>query len=314
MQFFTTFAILRGKSVGTVKVEPVSSTNKTEPEDEKPDNPNVIVKQQPPADDYENDPEAGPSGLQTEGARINENKDLRMRQYRNDSSDDDSSDEREMASAIWRPQQSFRFSRNDDDSGDTRYSSHSWRFDHSTINEPVPIEVAPPPSNHTDEVIDLSENDSVQSSMQQMQKAPTNANRSLEVLTAPDLQLDWLSDSSSDTEIIQIRSRTPELINVEDVGFLKSNLNSSNASNDLPPIDLTVSDDEETTFLSDDNQDNANEVPTIDARIRRYSEILPARPLNCYRPLRSSNYHEDDRTERYVLIKNSFFYINCKMC
>lgn len=302
---FSIFVISRGKSVGTVKVEPVSSTNKNE--DEKPDL-NVIVKQQALTDDYENDPEAGPSGLQTDGIRCNENKTARMRQYQNDSSDDDSSDEREMASAIWRPQQSFRFSRNDDDSGDTRYSNNSWRFDHSTNNEPVPSEVAPPqlpqppppppppPSNHTDEIIDLSENDSVQSSMN-AQKAPTNANRSLEVLTAPDLQLDWLSDSSSDTEIIQIRSRTPEF-NADDLGYLKSNLNSSNASSDLPAIDLTVSDDEETTFLGDDHPDITDESPNIEARDRRYSEILPARPLNCYRPLRSSTYHEDDRNDR----------------
>lgn len=239
-----------------VKEEPVSSTNGDSNEDEQQsvdmivDTANVIIKRQPtprpptPNDDFENDPEAGPSGLQTEPMRrrsIQNNG--RLLRYQNDSSsDDDSGDER---AAMWRPQEPYRFNRNDEDSGDTRYSSQSWRYDLPPVNEPqVNVsETAPSANNQPEEVIDLSENESVHSNAAHIQQ-PANATRSLEVLTAPDLQLDWLSDSSSDNEIVcTIRPQSPDRSAA--LNFTQSNLNTSQAQNDLLAIDLTVSDDDD---------------------------------------------------------------------
>lgn len=235
-----------------VKEEPVSSTNEDEEQsaDVQTDTANVIIKQQPrpqppQIDDFENDPEAGPSGLQTEQLRTIENDGRRLLRYQNDtSSDDESGDER---AAIWRPQDSYRFNRNDEDSGDTRYSGQSWRYTLPTVNEPqVNIsDIAPSTSNQSEEVIDLSENESVHSNA--VNNPPTNADRSLDVLSAPDLQLDWMSDTSSDNEIVcTIRPPTPDRNAA--LNFTQSNLNTSHAKNDLPAIDLTASDDEETTY------------------------------------------------------------------
>lgn len=251
-------------------------------------NPNVIVKQQPAADDFENDPEAGPSGLQNESVRINEIENRPIRGYPIDSSDDDTGDEREMASALWRPPP-FRYSRIDDDSGDTRdtrYSNQSWRFDQTTINEPPSLSEDVPSArdDQIDDVVDLIDNDVTQSA----QIPPVT--RSHEVLTAPDLQLDWASDSSSDTEIIYtIRPRTP------DASVDNPQPNPLLASNELQAIDLTASDDEETSFT----RNTSNESPSMRQRDRVYGEMLPTRRiLPQYGSMRSSSYHEDDRNDR----------------
>lgn len=275
---------------------------------------NVIIKQQrsspeqapppPPlqaTNDFENDPEAGPSGLQTEQMRSNENDGRRLLRYENDSSsDDDSGDER---AATWRPQESYRFNRNDEDSGDTRFSNQSWRYDSRAANEPqVHIEVAPSASNQSEEVIDLSENESVQSNAVS-HNPPANATRNLEVLTAPDLQLDWLSDSSSDNEIVcTIRPQTPDRIAA--LNFTQPNLSTSQAPNDSPAIDLTVSDDEEATHsrVYCAGQPGCTRSQSSGERMRLLYEnhhnrlasiYLRSRPTN-----RSPNFHNEQRGDR----------------
>lgn len=297
-----------------VKKEPVSSTNEDEQQrnvDEQPDIANVIVKQQPstqllppppppppplPNDDFENDPEAGPSGLQTEQMRSVESDGRRLLRYRNDSSsDDDSGDERV---AMWRPPESYRINRNDEDSGDTRYSNQSWRYDLPAVNEPqVNIsDIAPSTSNQSEEVIDLSENESVHSNV-----PPTDATRSLEVLTAPDLQLDWLSDSSSDNEIVcTIRPQSPDRNAA--LNFTQSNLNTTHATNDLPAIDLTVSDDEETTYPREFSNGQTVAGSRANERMSLLYENHHHRLANFYRrnrcSIRPQHFNNEQRNDR----------------
>lgn len=288
-----------------VKEEPVSSTNDEHHQqqqqqqhdeaqhDEKPTiagNSNVTVKQPPANDDFENDPEAGPSGLQNEHSRNRENDNRYFGMYIDSSDTEDSVDEREMSSTLWRPQPAFRFSRIDDDSGDTRdtrYSNQSWRFDQTTMNEPphslsddIPIPLLPIPplpipvptarNVPANDVVDLVDSEITQS----VQNPPLN--RSHEVLTAPDLQLDWASDTSSDNEIIcTIPPQTLE-------------------SNNLPAIDLTGSDDEEAT----NSRNTSNESPSLRQPDRVYCEVIPTRRIPHYGSRRSSSYHEEDRNDR----------------
>lgn len=258
----------------------------------------MIVKQRPPSNDYENDPEAGPSGLQNEAVRNNTNNGQRMLQYQSDS-DDDSVDE--CASAMWRPQESYRFNRNEEDSGDTRFSNQSWRYEVPPINEaPVASDNAPPTSNQNDDIIDLSENESVHSNTE-LDAPPSNA-RSHEVLTAPDLQLDWTSDSSSDNEIVcTIRSQMPtDCSHDTALNLSQSNLNGSQATNDLPVIDLTVSDVEEYQFPI-----NINRPTIVSSRsglsrgfMNHHYRMSNMYYNRCRRPLRSPNFRSESRNER----------------
>lgn len=280
-----------------MKEEPVSSTNVDEQKsEERAENGNVIVKQRPPSNDFENDPEAGPSGLQTEAALSNTNVGRRLLQYQSDS-DDDSEDE--CASAMWRPQESYRFNRNEDDSGDTRFSNQSWRYDPPmpTNDAPVINDNAPSTSNQNDDIIDLSENESNQSN------APPSNARSLEVLTAPDLQLDWTSDSSSDNEIVcTIRSHMPsDRSHNTALNLSQSNLNGAQASNDEPVIDLTVSDVED--YHHTRNTTRPTIVSSRSSELSRGFMNHHYRMSNmyynrCRRPLRSPNFCSESRNER----------------
>lgn len=282
----------------------MSSTNSDEQRnDERIENANVIVKQQPPSVDFENDPEAGPSGLQglqMEPLRSNANDGHRMCRYHSDS-DDDSGDE--CASAMWRPQESYRFNR-EEDSGDTRFSNQSWRYGVPAANEtPSVSDIAPSTSNPADEVIDLSENESVQSNV--LNAAPSNAHRSLEVLTAPDLQLDWLSDSSSDNEIVcTIRSQSPEntALNLSQSNLTTLQVPNPIDSNHLPPIDLTASDEEDNLFASSDSGNGPTIVGSRSSGLARDFMNQHYRLTNmyyrCRRPLRSPNFRSESRNER----------------
>lgn len=302
-----------------VKEEPVSSTNVEAEQrtvDESPEIANVIIKQQrsspeqvppPPSsqpsqaiDDFENDPEAGPSGLQTEQTRSNENYGRRLIQYDSDATtEDESGDER---AAMWRPQESYRFNRNDEDSGDTRFSSQSWRYDLPAAIEPqVHLDIAPSASNQSEEVIDLSENESVHSNAA-THNPPANAPRNLEVLTAPDLQLDWLSDSSSDNEIVcTIRPQTPDRSAA--LNFTQPTLSISQA-NDLPAIDLTASDDEEATHprVYCAGQPGCTRPLSSGERMRLLYENRHNRIANIYLrnrlASRSPNFHNEQRGDR----------------
>lgn len=257
------FLLYRVKPSVRVKMETsdcggIARSSATPAERKSPDMPegaNLTVRQSsppPPASastaaasmNFENDPEAGPSGLQSASSNLENRRRLR---YHNSSSDDDSDGE---SANLWRPQEPYLYNRNADDSSDTRYSEQSWIYDRndipSTAAEPSSV-VCEPSSSSThkqmDEVIDLSENESLQSNTQNPLQNTNNENRSIEVLTAPDLQLDWLSDSSSDNEIVcTIRPKSPTApLNLTQ----STSSNPTNFSSVPTPIDLTISDDEE---------------------------------------------------------------------
>lgn len=318
-------AVVKTEPVSHVKVEPNSNTNEEQEgqqQDVKPvigENSNVIVMQQqkqqpstptptpspspssppsPPAfqpqqpDDFENDPEAGPSGLQQEPIGNTGNCVMvgqqQMRRY-NDSSDDDDDSGNERKMAMWRPPAAFRYSQTEDN---PRYviGQCRWRYDQADQapnNESDNFNDldAPQSASNTnnipaDEVIDLSENDSNET----VQNASTNvqSNCSHEVLTAPDLQLDWLSDSSSDNEIVC-------MIHDHNVKHSHSNESVVNGTNgEVPAIDLTVSDDEETSFRRENNSNRPWQ-----RNMMRDNSFLHYRSA-----MRSSSYHEDNRNDR----------------
>lgn len=315
-------AVVKTEPVSQVKEEPNSATNveqrpgKVEEEqqrDVKPligDNSNVIVMQQqpqqqqqaPPAplqqstDDFENDPEAGPSGLQRatpNGSTCNQQQTRRYPIDFSDDDDDESVDERE----IWRPPAAFRFARTQDD---PHFINDQWipydQDDQATNNDSsnfsdLAAQLANKNKNPTDEVIDLSENDSNAT----VQNAPTNEqqpNCSHEVLTAPDLQLDWLSDSSSDNEIVcTIHDRNASSATKKSQSSNVSVENDdSDVDDDVPAIDLTASDDEEISFARDDSSN----VPELAIRWSR--NILRNNfPHSHYRSLmRASSCHDDN--------------------
>lgn len=247
---------------------------------ERSESTNVRIKQPPRTDDFENDPEAGPSGLQAAPSRNNEKGIHRTLRYANDSSSDESGDEREVASAMWlNAQESYRFNRKENESGDARYFDHSCRFEPLNVNE-----ASASTSNQDDEIIELSENESVQSNVV-VQTTPAYQN--LEVLTAPDLQLDWASDTSSDNEIVcTIQPRSPDRDAA--LNFSRSNLNAQQAAaNDLPAIDLTASDDEESAFPQESNSPSLANF--------RYRNSSARHILSRF--LRS-NHHDEDRADR----------------
>lgn len=298
-------------------MEPVSSTNGQKEQSEEFEAPRKLEKiekferpensdqarNKPPiqTDDFENDPEAGPSGLQTEPRRSNHSKIVNMHRklrYQNDSSsDDDSADERdaqETASAMWlNSHESFRFNRKENESNDKNYFNPSFRFDQAI--EPS-NEASASANNQDDEVIELSENESVQSNVI-VETTPNGENRNLEVnlLTAPDLQLDWASDTSSDNEIVcTIRSRSP--VRSVALNLSRSNLNASQAETDLTAIDLTASDDEEANF----SHENITMLAPGEQFRSQFSHHLQElrRKLTYHRQLRSSIYPDDDRLDR----------------
>lgn len=316
-------AVVKTEPVSQVKEEPNSATiveqgpddddeEEQQQRDIKPsigENSNVIVMQQQPAQqqppplplqqstedfEIENDPEAGPSGLQRATPNDSNRNQKQPRRYPIDSSDDD--DAESVDERIWRPPAAFRFARTQEDA---HFITDQWipydQDDQATNNDSsnfsdLAVQSANKNKNPTEEVIDLSENDSnatVQnaSTDEQQQQEP---NCSHEVLTAPDLQLDWLSDSSSDNEIVCAihdlkATKKPQSSNVsvENGG--------GDSDVDVPAIDLTASDDEEISFARDDssNEPLAN----------RWSRHMLRNnfPHPHYRSLmRASSYHDDN--------------------
>lgn len=283
-----------------VKEEPVSSTNEQQNEENSETVNDNVVARQPPSTtvDFENDPEAGPSGLQTESVRNGMTNGHRMLRYHSDS-DDDSGDECANAT-MW-----HRFNRNEEDSGDTRFSTQSWGYDTQPIVNEVSLADAVPSAsnNQSEEIIDLSENESIQSNAP-LNDAPTNANRNIEVLTAPDLQLDWLSDSSSDNEIVcAIRPQTPNRSAAIDLS--QSNLNTIQTNNVLPlAIDLTASDEEENTRENNYLQSNAASRMNLYREYFRDQRISDLYNGRLRRSLRSPNFRIESRNDRTSASRN----------
>lgn len=308
-------AIVKTEPVLQVKEEPNAATNEEEGQQEvkqqdvKPlidEHSNVIVMQQQqpqqqqqqlqqPTDDFENDPEAGPSGLQRSTPIGNSGNCSQptMRRYPNDSSDDDdneSDDERE----IWRPPAAFRSSRR----YSPRFTNDHWipYDDQATNNDSsnfsdLAVQSTSKSKNPTDEVIDLSENDSNAT----VQNAPINEQeppiRSHEVLTAPDLQLDWLSDTSSDNELVcTIHDRNVSVAKKSQPSSNVSVDESSDSDDDVPAIDLTASDDEDNAHAREDSSNgpswSRNTWMRVNLTRPRYRSLM-----------RLSSYHDDNNRD-----------------
>lgn len=212
--------------IENVKEEPVSSTNGQESEsesiDEKPTNLSVLIKEQPPTNDYVNDPEAGPSGIKCEPNRPAHTETIDQFIYPTSVYSDDSDDEALQSTVFWNRRK-------------------AWKA--TAPNPDVEINVQSTDSPAV-EVIDLSETEPASSNDTEQSETNNNNNNNnknsvMEILTLPDLQLDWASDSSSEDEIHTISNALPDEL---EFNLLR---NVVQLADDLPPIDLTVSDDEE---------------------------------------------------------------------
>lgn len=216
----------------TVKDEPVSSTSgpesETESQDEKPPTLNVTIKQQHTRNDYVNDPEAGPSGIKRESTRS------KMFEIKNPFDYSDESDD-ETPLSMWNRQQ-------------------SWKTENNELSDVVPNNVQ---SNQTVEIINLIDNEATTSN----DTESSNKNSSdMEILTLPELQLDWASDSSDEDEI-------PSIPNHE---YKSTQLAQSQLDNGLPAIDLTLSDDDDGHNVDHDEPNNRTE-PGVR---HRYSDLF----------------------------------------
>lgn len=247
--FFDTFS---ENLVDNVKVEPVSSTNSHESDnescDEKPTNLSVLIKQQEPNTEYKNDPEAGPSGIKCEPTTSKSTTENRNQfNYFSDDSDDESS----QPSLFWRRPLNALNSHND-----TIASVGNSNLQSATNKSPIVVI----------NLIDNEPNSSNDGNEQTTQESKKN-NSAIDVLTLPDLQLDWASDSSSEDEI-RIRTVTPPRPRrFAAMRAIKStdNLMRPDPSEDepsvLPPIDLTVSDTDDESVLN--NNETESEMPQM---------------------------------------------------
>lgn len=320
-------AVVKTEPVSHVKEEPNSSTNEENEhqQDVKPligESSNVIVmedQQQQPAqrsqpepqslsapqqsniDLIENDPEpeAGPSGLQRQP--ITRNQRQLHRRYPNDSSDDDESGDDSIS--MWRPPASFRYTSSNND--ESRYPVNHWAYDqidqgtnnNDTSNfSDLTVQSA---SNNAAEIIDLSENDSNTTEQQNASNIVSPRNRSNHdraLITAPDLQLDWLSDSSNsgsnDEFMCTMRDRVAPKKKPQSnhVSVAANESDDDEDDEGVPAIDLTASDDEETSFVRDELNGPSSWLRNMR---KDFTHIVSG--------LRSSGYHYENRNERYGL-------------
>lgn len=216
----------------TIKEEPVSSTSgqesETESQDEKPPTLNVLIKQHNTSNDYVNDPEAGPSGIKRESTR------KKMFEIKNPFDYSDESDD-ETPLSMWNRQQ-------------------SWKNESNDIPDVEPNNVQ---SNQAVEIIDLIDNEATTSN----DTESSNKNSSdIEILTLPELQLDWASDSSDEDEISSIPNHE----------FKSKQSDQTQSDHGLPAIDLTLSDDDD---IHVDNHDEPNNGTEPDVP-RRYNGLF----------------------------------------
>lgn len=265
-----------------VKEEPVSSTSDNEQtESATISNTDVPMQQQTPittSDDYENDPEAGPSGLNTQASdRFHGARSL-FHRYPHDSSDTESDDDREIVTSLWRSREAFGAKEKNRDL--------PWRLRQS------PATAFPEPANDTSmtEVVDLSQNDS-SGSIRDVNPSSPQRSSGIEILTAPDLQLDWVSDATTESEDDLIcTTDLPTRNQNEPLNFTtpfdpEPALNSH--SMDAMPIDLTVSDEE----------DNPNETTNNNSDVL---DIQPVPPRNQYQSLADEHHTAPLLGPRYV--------------
>lgn len=228
----------------TVKNEPVSSTSgqesETESQDEKPSTLNVTIKQQDTSNDYVNDPEAGPSGIKRESKRS------KLLKLKNPFDYSDESDD-ETPLSMWNRQQSWKNESNDIPNAAT----NNVQSNQSAV-----------------EIIDLIDNEATTSN----DTESTNKNSSdMEILTLPELQLDWASDTSDEDEITSIPNQENK----------SKQSDQSLLENGLPAIDLTLSDDDD-RHNDDHNEPNNRTEPDVPSRYSGlFDEYHNANQQNC---------------------------------
>lgn len=288
-----------------VKEEPISCTSDNEQiESATVSNSDVSMEQQTPTTtsiDYENDPEAGPSGLSTEPSnRPHGVRSVYHRYpYPHDSSDTDSDDDREIATSLWRSREAFN--------AKDRNRDLPWRL------RPLPDTSFPEPSttdattttpfNNTTDVVDLSGNDNA-NPVQDVRTPSPPLSSGIEILTAPDLQLDWVSDVTTDTDDDLICTTDLSPANRTEPLNYSTRLKREQIGNEMRPnevpIDLTVSDEEEHA----DVEDNANE-PIIDTPLLN---IRPSQPRSRYESLIDQHHDTVDRGHRLPTLLGSSTY------
>lgn len=217
--------------IDVVKGEPVSSTNDAEP----------CAMQARASAEFENDPEAGPSGLSAQpavGFEVGRNL---FHRYPHDSTDDESDEDREIATSLWRSREAYTANVK----GQVR--DLPWRL-RQTSSTDFTAPRADTPANVFPmvDVVDLSETDAAEPPVK-----PPSPHRAIEILTAPDLQLDWLSEDdalSTDDEII-CTTDLPENPPAMAAANQTAPLNSPSTW-ELSPIDLTTTDDEDNATTS----------------------------------------------------------------
>lgn len=149
-----------------------------------------------------------------------------------------------------------------------------WRYDQARKNESSNKNNSE--RNAADEVIDLSLNDS-DATVQNVL-----ANRCHKILTEPDLQLSWLSDSSSNEFVYTIH-------NCNAARKSQSNVGPEIESNDVAAIDSTASDD-----------DSSNGPPALSSSMGWSRKMIRDAHYTHYESVMrsSSSYHDD----RYIMV------------
>lgn len=226
--YFHPFYYREPKAEEEIKEEPDSSTNVVR-KPKKVEEPRNTRHEIQFGKDYENDPEAGPSGIKTQPRRDSSMYTSRIsRRYQDQysSDDDDSDDEIAQTTSLWRSRGSFNLNQNDHSENDI-----PWRTRQRAASDSNSNELSQAANNTCDDVI------VIEADPAQANPLASNINSGMEVLTAPDLQLDW--DSSDDSVICadenvsfaQPTQRTP---------FARTSAITNYS------IDLTGSDDEDT--------------------------------------------------------------------
>lgn len=257
-----------------------------------------------PSAEFENDPEAGPSGLGAQpptGFAVGRNL---FHRYPHDSTDDESDEDREIATSLWRSREAYTANVK----GQVR--DLPWRLRQTSSTDfTAPRADTPANAFPMVDVVDLSENDAAEPTVK-----PPSPHRAIEILTAPDLQLDWLSEDdalSTDDEIIcttDLPANPPAMPAANQTDPLNSP-----STWELSPIDLTTTDDEDngsaSTISGSPNAFEATAAPTpalvgvsdIAAAARSIMDeynFMPLPPRSRYEGLNDRRHDSQCNTQR----------------
>lgn len=285
--------------------------------------------------DYDN-PQPGPSGIKQEVHR-NAAEYHQDRCYTNaaSSSDDDSDDDREIMQTTTLWCSSGKFNLNQTSRPNLNRDSAEDSLHHGTTSTAaVAATVAA-----TDVIVDF--NRPVVSPRPEINRIVaslrSDINRTTsEILTAPDLQLDWLSDSSDSSEtttsptdvtssklVVPKTTRQPRLISemttemqenwqastspVIDAANVKAESESTAATNDTTlQIDLTTSDDDDVMEINVFNGDNDTRSPRIPSSPARVPHAM-----NCMQQAVYDEYHKRESHVGHLNCRSAYSTCDC---